>query len=439
LRYYTAMSRRKRKNREMKRQRRIPSAAELYGLVIAFISRHRAWFASAAAVLVVGLLLYFIFRDTRVVIAVPAAEVDAYAEVMEKLSKRPDAPGYRILGYEGDGSELLQGKRPGLAAVSLAPWVEQALGRGDVKPLPAAAFKTGVPTLPHSVLAAAGGIQGTEKAPRIVMLPLALDPWIIAWHRDLIGGPKATAPKAWADVQKLAKTLAKKGVSALALPGREADADLAWLAVLASTKDIAAADAAFKKFPMEGRGAITDAMTLFGGLQKEGLVQAGSFSYPWSDALGLLLNRKAAGMLLPLSRFRGINPIQSAPLILSQLPEFPGSHGYAVVADLRVLVMPAWGAAGKGAEKVAAFLSEAGTQRALADSLGMIPAALNAPVRDGASYAAVEAARGAGALLVLPVITLGQKKAADFSAALQKALRSPREVPSILEDLYGGK
>ena len=415
------------------------SAAEILGVISAFVSRSWAWFASAAAVIVVGLLLYFIFRDTSVVIAVPAAEVDAYVEVMEILSKRPNAPGCHIRGYEGDGSEVLQGMRPGLAAVSLSPWVEQALGRGDVKPLPASAFKSGVPALPQSILAAAGGAQGAEKTPRLVILPLVYDPWIVAWHRDLIGGSKAATPKTWTDVQKLAKVLAKKKAAALALPGREADADLAWLAVLASARDRAAADAAFKKFPAEGRGVIKDALTDFSGLQKEGLVQAGSFSYPWSDALGILLNKKAAGLFLPLSRFRGINPVQSAPLIVSPLPEIPGSRGYAVVADLRVLVMPSRGAVGRGAEKVVAFLSEASSQRLLADALGMVPAVLNAPVRDGASYAAVEAGRGAGTLLVHPAITLGQKKAADFSAAMQKALRSPRDISSIIEDLYGGK
>jgi ABC-type glycerol-3-phosphate transport system substrate-binding protein len=126
-------------------------------------------------------------------------------------------------------------------------------------------------------------------------------------------------------------------------------------------------------------------------------------------------------------------------LIVSRLPEFTGSREYALVADLRVLIMPAEGAVGKGVEKAIAFLAEPETQRALADALGMVPAALDAPIRDGASYAAVEAVRNAGTLLSPPAVVLGEKRAAAFATALDKALRSPRDLPSILTELYGGQ
>ena len=422
MRYYTRMSK---------------SARSIIGVIAAFLSRYRVWFIVGAAVIAAAWTLYFLFRDASVVIAVPETEVEAYAAVMKTLAARPEAPKVRIRGFEGSGALLLEKKRPGLAVVSLAPWIGQALGRGDLKLLPAAAFREETPVFPRCITEAAGGDQtGADDSGR-AMLPLAFDPWLIAWHRDFIGGQKASPPRLWSDLPKLAKSIKKSGASILALPGREDDAVLAWLAVFTSRLDQQAAAAAFAAFPLEGRETMATGMEEFAGLQRDGLVQAGSFSYPWGDAVGLLLDKKSAGILLSLSRYRAIDPIKSAPLIVSRLPEFAGSREFALVADLRVLVMPSRGAAGRGAEKVIAFLAETGTQRALADGLGFAPASLSAPIRDGASYAAVEAARNAGRLIPHPAAVLGEKKAADFSAALGKALRSPRDVPSILAELYG--
>ncbi len=415
------------------------SARSILGVIAAFLSRHRAWAIAGAALIAAALALYFLFRDASVVIAVPKTDVHAYAAVMKTLAARPEAPKVRITGYEGSGALVLEKKRPGLAVVSLAPWIGQALERGDLKLLPAAAFGKGTPVFPRCITDAAdGGKAGPQTSGR-AMLPLAFDPWLIAWHRDFIGGQKASPPRLWSDLPKLAKSIKKSRASVLALAGREGDADLAWLAVLAGMPDPRAAAEAFTAFPLEGRETMAAGMEAFAGLQKDGLVQAGSFSYPWSDAIGLLLDKKSAGILLSLSRYRAIDPIKSAPLIVSPIPELAGSREYALVADLRVLVMPARGSAGRGAEKVIAFLAEPAIQRALADGLGMAPASLEAAIRDGASYAAVEAARNAGLLLQHPASILGEKRAADFSAALEKALRSPREAPSILAELYGGE
>jgi hypothetical protein len=154
--------------------------------------------------------------------------------------------------------------------------------------------------------------------------------------------------------------------------------------------------------------------------------------------VNLLLQRRAAGMLLPLSRFRGLNPAVSAPLIVSRVPEFPGAAGYALVAELRVLVMPARGARGRGAEKVVAFLAEAATQRAIADALGMMPARLDAPVRDGAAFEAREAARTAAALVSPPAIGPDDTHAGAIAAAASAVLRAPGEVESIIRGLDGG-
>jgi ABC-type glycerol-3-phosphate transport system substrate-binding protein len=401
------------------------------GSLLAFLSRYRIRFIAGAAALVIGLALFFVFRDTSVVIAVPKADVEAYVSVLKSFAARPDAPKTRVEGFEGSGTLILEGKRPGIAVVSLAPWIGQALDRGNLKLLPEKAFETGMPVLPKCI----GDAIGPERA----MLPLAFDPWLMAWHRDFIGGKKAVPPRLWTDLPKLGKSIRRSGANALALPGREGDADLAWLAIHSSAQDQKAAAAAFVKFPLEGRETIAKGMEAFAGMQKDGLVQAGSFSYPWGDAVGLLLDKKAAGILLPLSRYRSIDPIDSAPLIVSLLPELSGSRDYALIADLRVLVMPSRGAAGKGVEKVIGFFAETATQRALADRLDMMPALLNAPIRDGAAYAAMEAARSAGTLIPHPASVLGEKRAADFSAALEKALRSPREIPSILADLYGVK
>ena len=416
----------------------VPAVSAILRVVAALLYRHRFWVIAAAAILAIGLAFLFVFRDRSVVLAVPKAELDAYAAVMKKLSTQADAPRIRILGFEGNGSDILGGKRPGIAVVSLAPWIGTALDRGDLKDLPAAAFRTGIPAFPRSFHDVIGGAQGAAGESRVRMLPITFDPWLIAWHRDLLGKNNAAPPQFWNDLPLLAKSIRASGASVLALPGKESDADLAWLAILSSGQDQKAAIAAFEKFPKEGREAVGGAFEALAGMQKSGLVQAGSFSYPWSDAIGLLLHRKAAGILLPLSRFRAINPIESAPLIVSRVPDFPGSREYGLLADLRVLVMPARGAAGRGAERAIAYLAQAEIQRALADALGIVPAALDAPIRDGASYAAVDAARNAGALLSPPGMVLDAKQVAAFAAALDKALRSPRDVPSILKELYAG-
>ncbi len=428
--YYTLMSKPKPRD-----SRKDGPRGTLIGLIPAFISRYRAGFIIIAAVLAAGLALIFILRDTSVVIAVPKTDVKAYAAVMRTLAARPGAPKVRIVEFDGNGSLVLDGKRPGIAVVSLAQWVGLAVERGDLKVLSAESFKQGLPAFPPCIAEAAGISAGERPS----LLPLFFDPWLMAWHSDFIGGMKTAPPQAWGDLAKLAKSLKKKRVSVLALPGREGDADLAWLAAFASGKDLRAAAAAFKKFPLEGRDAIEEAFTDFAGLQKDGLAQTASFSFPWSDALGLLLDKKAAGMLLPLSRYRAIDPVRRAPLIVSRLPELPASREYAVIADLRVLVMPSRGAAGRGSEKVIAFLAEAETQRALSDALNLTPAALEAPVRDAAAFEAVQIARGAGLLIPHPALTLGTERAADFSAALEKALMSPRDVPSIVGELYQGR
>lgn len=140
-------------------------------------------------------------------------------------------------------------------------------------------------------------------------------------------------------------------------------------------------------------------------------------------------------MFMPISRFRALNPVSSAPLIVSRLPDFPGERGSAILADVRVLVMPARTARAKGRDVLTAWLADPVTQRALADALGIVPARLDSAVRDGASYAAVDAARHAGALILPPLLTLSAARAADFTSSVGAVLRSPKEASSITADL----
>jgi hypothetical protein len=400
----------------------------------AFRSRPLPWVLAAAGALAVAVLLFLLLRDRSVVVAVPRAELPVYARLFAGFTGDRGAPRVRVQAFDGPGDSVLHGKRPGLAVVSLAPWVQQAFADGRLKPLPASAFSSGAPPLPRALLAAVGGDPAAPRA-----LPLAYDPWVAAWHRDFIGGAKAVPPRGWNDVAAAANRWKKAGAVALGIPGRDTQALLSWVGMLAAAQGPAAALEVFAGFPKTGRETMSEALARLGSLQRDGLAQAGSFTYPWPDALDLVLHLQAAGTFLPLSRFRGMPPASTAPLIVAPVPEFPGTASYIVIADVRLLAAPAGGARGRGSEEVIRFLAETGTERGLADALGMVPARLDAPVRDGAAYEAVAAAKGAGAFLPPPETLLAPRDAAAVAAAAETMLRSPDAVAETVAALYAGR
>jgi len=134
-----------------------------------------------------------------------------------------------------------------------------------------------------------------------------------------------------------------------------------------------------------------------------------------------------------------LNPAASAPLIVARVPDFPGTKGYGLVADVRVLVMSARGARGRGAEKLVAYFAEPETQRALADALGIVPARLDAPPRDGASFEAMEAGRNASAVMPPPALLLGPRRAGELASAAGIVLRNPAAVTETIFSLFGEK
>jgi ABC-type glycerol-3-phosphate transport system substrate-binding protein len=253
-----------------------------------------------------------------------------------------------------------------------------------------------------------------------------------------LGGATAAPPRDWGSLEAAVKAWGRGGVAALALPGREPDALVAWLAVLAAAGGPAAAAEAFTTFPLRGRETMAAAIGRLARLEAGGFVQKAAFSYPWQDAVGLVLQKKAAGILIPLGRYRGIDPVASAPFVTAGVPAFAG-EGSVVVAEVRVLVMPRRGARGRGAERVVAFLAEPGPQRAVAEALHMVPARLDAPVRDGASFEAAAALRDAAVILPAPGLGLKDRDAAAVAAAAVSVLRSPAGAADAVAALYGAR
>jgi hypothetical protein len=393
-------------------------------------------FSAAGAALVLGaVLLIVILRDRATVLAVPQNELEIWRKVTAELAAREGHPPVKLQPWSGDPSTLLNGRKPGLAVVDLAPWVSAALADGRLAALPADAFRTARPRIPLALLSAVGSSgPGPLRA-----LPLAYDPLMAAWHRDFIGGANALAPRDWNDVSAAALKWKQRAVIPVALAGRETDALLSWLTVTASAIGPASAAAALAEFPMRGRDALEAAFLKLASFQAEGIFQPGSFSYPWADAVGLVLQKRAAGILLPLSRYRRLNPASSAPLIVSRVPDIRGSTGSTLVARTRLLVAPARGARGRGAGKLAEFLADPAVQRELADALLMVPAVLDAPVRDGPAFEAMNAARAAAAVVPEPAAFMAPDAAAAVAAAAQTALRSPRDAAAAAAGLYAGK
>jgi hypothetical protein len=308
--------------------------------------------AAGAAALLALLLFLLVPRDTGVELAVPGEEMAAFRGALGGLSLQPGHPTVRLRPLPPEERGILEGKRPGLAVVSMAPWVAAAIADGRLRTLPASAFPAGLPPLPAAFLSATDPRPGTTAA-----LPLAFDPWMAAWHRDLIGGPRPAPPRDWTALIGLALEWRKRGASALALAGREPDAELAMLAILGTARGPGASAEALKLFPGQGRETVADALRRLASLQRAGLLQPGSASSSWSDALDLVRARKAAGALIPISRLRSLSEADAAPLVVVRVPDFPGAAGYGLLADVRVLVMPARG--GRGTEKVAAWLAGA--------------------------------------------------------------------------------
>jgi len=392
---------------------------------------------AAAALAAAGLALFVAFRDRSVVVAVPKAELPAYTQLFGGLTGE-GAPRVRLQGFEGDGQGLLAGKRPGLAVVTLASWTRQAITAGRLVPLPAAASPNPdsvLPRIPPAFLRAVSSTGGRT----LHALPLAFDPWLAFWHRDFIGGAAAAAPADWTALAAAVVRWKRTGISGLALAGREPDALVAWLAILCGARGPGAAEDVFGRFPAYGRDVAAEALGRLAGLERDGTLQPSAFSFPWQDAVDLVLHKHAAGAFLPLSRFRSLDPAASAPLIIARVPPFPGASGAGLVAEVRVLVMPARGARGRGVEKVIAFLARPEIQRSLADSLRMVPARMDAPVRDGASFEGREAARAAAALIPMPGAWGDERRAAVFAEAAAAVLRSPGEVAAAVAALYGQK
>jgi len=399
---------------------------KLLGIVIA-----------ASALGAAGIVLAVVLWNRGVVVAVPAVELPAYTRIFAGLTGE-GVPRIRLQGFDGDGQGLLTARRPGLAVVTLDSWTRRAITDGRLEPLPAAAFPNPdsvFPRLPAAFLRAVSFTgAGTIKA-----LPLAFDPWLAFWHRDLIGGAAAAAPADWTALARAAVKWKRAGISALAIAGREPDALVAWLAILCGAKGPGAAEDVFGRFPAYGRDVATESLGRLASLERDGTLQPSAFSFPWQDAVGLVLHKRAAGAFLPLSRFRSLDPAASAPLIIARVPSFPGASGAGLLAEARVLVMPARGARGRGVEKVVAFLARPEVQRSLADSLRMVPCRLDAPVRDGASFEGREAARAAAALLPMPAVWGDARSRALFAQAAAAVLRSPGEVAAAVAALYGEK
>jgi hypothetical protein len=394
---------------------------------------------AAAAAVIIAVVLFFALRDTSVVVAVPRVEVDAWRQVLGGIAGR-GAPRVKIEGFEGDGQAVLSGRRPGLAAVTVASWTRAAISRGALVPLPAAAFPNPeaiTSRLPRSFLIGTGWTDGA----RLSALPVAFDPWLAFWHRDFLGGQKAAAtpPADWAALGGAASRWKKAGAAALALPGRESEALTAWVAILCSAQGPGVPQDVFGGWPVAGRENAAAALGRLAGLERDGTLQGAAFSFVWQDAMDLVSTKKAAGVFLPLSRFRAMNPAASAPLISSRVPAFPGASGTALAAEVRVLVMPTRGARGRGAEIVVAYLSRPDVQRALADGLRMVPCRLDAAVRDGASFEGREAARAATALIPMPGAGADPRGTAAFAEAASAVLRSPGEVSAAIAALYGGR
>lgn len=395
--------------------------------------RRKLLAVGAAAVVVLGVAVFLVFRDRSVVIAVPSRDLPVYAKVLGGMAGRDRAPRLRLLGFTGSGEEILAGRRPGLAVVSLASWVSAASADGRLSSLPGSGSSSSM--LSQALLQAVGAGKGGI----LHGLPLAFDPWLAFWHRDFIGGPSASPPRDWKALAAAAGRWKRVGASPVAIAGREPDALAAWLAVLCGARGPAAAADALGGFPSRGRAAVEDGLARLAAMEQDGIAQPAAFSYLWADAIDLVLRKRAAGVFLPLSRFRSINAAASAPLVTAGMPEFPGVAGFGLVAELRVLVMPSRGARGRGAEKVVAFLGEAGSQRALADGLGMVPARVDAPVRDGASFEGREAARRAALVLPVPGIAGDARNAAAFAEAAAAVLRSPGDVQAAVAALYAGR
>jgi hypothetical protein len=391
--------------------------------------------ACAAAIVVIGVVLYFAFRDTSVVLAVPRSEIPAYGELLSGM-KGEGTPRVRLLGFDDDGQGVLSGKRPGLAVVTLGAWTRGAISDRRLVALPAAAFPNPdalLPRFPQAFLRASGWAGGKS----LPAMPLAFDPWLAFWHRDALN--KAAPPADWAALAAAAARWKRAGLPGLALAGREPQALAAWVALLCGARGPAAAEDVFGHFPASGRDVAAEALRLLAVMERDGTIQPSAFSFPWQDAIDLLGGRRAAGAFFPLSRFRAMNPAASAPLIIGRVPAFPGTSGSSLVAEVRVLVMPSRGARGRGAEMVVAYLARPDIQRALADSLRMVPCRLDAPVRDGASFEGREAARAASVLLPAPGIWGDARGTAAFAEAAAAVLRSPGEVDAAVSALYGAQ
>jgi ABC-type glycerol-3-phosphate transport system substrate-binding protein len=394
-----------------------------------------AWAAVVVFGVLLGLITIYSERDRGTILAVPGSDAAAYQQVLQELAARPRPPRVLLKSIEGPEPGILQGRRPGLAVVSLSPWVGAALRDGRLEALPEGAFPAGLSTMPRALVTAAG----QKDDGRLLALPLLFDPLLAVWHRDLIGGAKAAPPADWGALSAAAAAWRKSGAAPLSLAGREKDALLSLLCVLAGSQGPGAAADAFSPDPAASRGPLAAAFRQLAELQKEELFQKASFSYPWADATGLVLSRRAAGILLPLSSFRGLNPAQAAPLITSRVPDFTGVPGYPLVAEVRVLVMPSRGARSRSVDALIHYLSEPAVQRSLADALKMVPARLDAPPRDGAAFEAREAARGAARLAVPPALTLEPARAAEVAAAAATVLRDPAAAQDAVSRLYGEK
>ena len=253
-----------------------------------------------------------------------------------------------------------------------------------------------------------------------VGLPLTVDPWIMMWNREYLAatGPP---PGLWED-------LADGSGPVFGLAGSAKDARLGWASLLAD-----AYPAAETAAPL---AAWREGLRRLDRMQDQGSFQRAAFSYPWSDALAILRRGEVGAVFAPMSVFRSLEAGDQAALEVRRPPDALGRSDYPLIANFLLAVVKSGSLEKPGVHEVLATFADSGVQRALADRRGSVPARIDAPVRDGAAFAAVAIARTAGYFLPLPSATLSAEAAAELAELSLTLLRSPAPANDIFAE-YG--
>ncbi len=258
----------------------------------------------------------------------------------------------------------------------------------------------------------------SQPSAGLIGLPLSVDPWIMMWNRDRLS--------AGGDALRLWENITGSDGPVFGLAGSAQDARLAWVAFLADAYPSVGGTSALNPW--------RNGLKHFAQAQADGIFQRAAFSYPWSDALTILTRGDVRAVFAPLSRYRSLDGGTQTELEVRRPPDARGRSNYPLFADVLLAVVRTKSSEKAGVVGALQALAEAGAQRELADLLGTIPARIDAPVRDGASFTAVRIARTAAYVVPRPSAALVPDVTYELADLSLLLLRNPTLTEELLAE-----